>query len=63
MDLTELLRESLIECDALPPGTLLMLPGPRQRVQDYAADGTPVVRLETLDEYARRCVALRVEAS
>lgn len=50
----------VIVSDGLPADTILVVPGPRRMVPDVdPATGESYRRLETLEEYARRCVAIR----
>ena len=53
----------VIDSDGVPDNHILVLPGPRQRVQDHHPDGAAYVRDETLDEYARRCWLIKGKPS
>jgi hypothetical protein len=59
--MTDPIKFELIEAPegALPEGTLLFLPGPRRVTEIRFAGGRVGEIGETLEEYARRCVALR----
>ena len=53
----------VIYSDGVPDNHILVLPSARGRVQDHHPDGTPYVRDETLDEFARRCWLIKGDPS